>query len=211
MFQTLKIAYKKDPALRKGINFLEVFLYQGVHAIWLHRIAHLLYKLRIPLIPRLISQFSRFITGIEIHPGAKIGKRFFIDHGAGIVIGETTEIGDDVMMYQDVTLGGHGWWVDKKGQKRHPTIGNNVILGVGCKILGPVKIGDNSKIGAGAIVIDDVPSNSTVVAELGKYIVKDGKKVKLKDIERVEVPKEEWFELKRKVLLMEERNNKQWH
>ncbi|MBI2646990.1 serine acetyltransferase [Candidatus Woesearchaeota archaeon] len=200
-----------DPALRKGINFLEVFLYQGVHAIWLHRIAHLLYKLRIPLIPRLISQFSRFITGIEIHPGAKIGKRFFIDHGAGIVIGETTEIGDDVMMYQDVTLGGHGWWVDKKGQKRHPTIGNNVILGVGCKILGPVKIGDNSKIGAGAIVIDDVPSNSTVVAELGKYIVKDGKKVKLKDIERVEVPKEEWFELKRKFLLMEERNNKQWH
>lgn len=111
------------------------------------------------------------------------------------------------MMYHGVTLGGHGWWTDKKGQKRHPTIGNNVVLGVGCKILGPVTIGDNSKIGAGAIVIDDVPSNSTVVAELGKYIVKEGKKVKKKDIEKVEVPKEEWFELKRKILLMEKKNN----
>lgn len=208
MLQTLKTAYKKDPALKKGINFLEVFLYQGVHAIWLHRIAHPLHKIGIPFIPRLISQINRFLTGIEIHPGAKIGRNFFIDHGHGIVIGETAEIGHDVMMYHGVTLGGHGWWVDKKGEKRHPTIGNNVILGVGCKILGTVKIGDNCKIGAGAIVIGDVPPNSTVVAELGKYIVKEGKKVKRKDIEKVEVPKEEWFELKRKVLMMEGRNNK---
>src|SRR3989344_5500169 len=207
MFQTLKTAYRKDPALR-GIKTLEVLLYQGVHAIWLHRIAHFLYSLRIPFIPRLISQLNRWITQIEIHPGAKIGKNFFIDHGSGIVIGETAEIGDNVMMYHGVTLGGHGWWVDKKGHKRHPTIGSNVVLGVGCKILGPVTIGDNSKIGAGAIVINDVPLNSTVVAELGKYIVKEGKKVKRKDIERVEVPKEEWFELKRKILLMEKGNKK---
>lgn len=206
MLQTLKTAYKKDPALKKGINFLEVFLYQGIHAIWLHRIAHFFYDLKIPFVPRFISQINRFLTGIEIHPGAKIGKRFFIDHGAGIVIGETSEIGDDVMMYHGVTLGGHGWWTDKKGEKRHPTIGNNVILGVECKVLGPVTIGDNSKIGVGAIVIDDVPANSTVVAELGKYIMKEGKKVKRKDIERVEVPKEEWFELKRKIMMMEKKN-----
>ena len=108
MFDAIKTAYRKDPAL-KGIKSLEVILYQGVHAIWLHRIAHFLYILKIPLIPRLISQISRLLTQIEIHPGAKIGKRFFIDHGAGIVIGETSEIGDDVMMYHGVTLGGHGW------------------------------------------------------------------------------------------------------
>ncbi|MAE43251.1 serine O-acetyltransferase [Candidatus Woesearchaeota archaeon] len=208
MFQTIKTAYKKDPALKKGVNFLEAFLYQGVHAIWAHRIAHFLYNLHIPFIPRLISQISRFLTGIEIHQGAKIGKRFFIDHGSGVVIGETSEIGNDVMMYHGVTLGGHGWWVDKKGHKRHPTIGNNVVLGVGCKILGPVEIGNNSKIGTGAIVIDDVPKNSTVVAELGKYIVREGKKVKQKEIEKVEVPKEEWFEIKKKILLMEEKNKK---
>ena len=147
-------------------------------------------------------------TQIEIHPGAKIGKNFFIDHGSGIVIGETAEIGDNVMMYHGVTLGGHGWWVDKKGHKRHPTIGSNVVLGVGCKILGPVTIGDNSRIGAGAIVIKDVPRDSTVVSELGKYIVKEGKKMKKEEIEKVEVPKEEWFKLKRKVLLIEKRNKR---
>ncbi len=192
MFDTLKTAYKKDPAL-KGIKTLEVLLYQGVHAILLHRIAHLLYKIKVPFIPRLISQINRFFTLIEIHPGAKIGKRFFIDHGVGIVIGETSEIGDDVMMYHGVTLGGHGWWTDKKGAKRHPTIGNNVVLGVGCKILGPVKVGDNSKIGAGAIAIKDVPPNSTIVGELGKYVVKGGKKVKEKEIQRIEVPEIEWY------------------
>src|SRR3989338_8257906 len=208
MLRTIKTAYDKDPALKKGINFLEVFLYQGVHAIWLHRIAHFLYSLRIPFIPRLISQLNRWITQIEIHPGAKIGKNFFIDHGSGIVIGETAEIGDNVMMYHGVTLGGHGWWVDKKGHKRHPTICSNVVLGVGCKILGPVTIGDNSRIGAGAIVIKDVPRDSTVVSELGKYIVKEGKKMKKEEIEKVEVPKEEWFKLKRKVLLIEKRNKR---
>jgi len=154
---------------------------------------YFLYILKIPLIPRLISQISRLLTQIEIHPGAKIGKRFFIDHGAGIVIGETSEIGDDVMMYHGVTLGGHGWWTDKKGTKRHPTIGNNVTLGVGCKILGPIQIGDNSKIGAGAIIIKDVPSNSTIVGELGKFVVKAGKKVTEKEIQKIEVPESDWY------------------
>lgn len=192
MFQTLKTAYRKDPAL-KGIKTLEVLLYQGVHAIWLHRIAHFLYSLKIPFIPRLISQFNRFFTGIEIHPGARIGKRFFIDHGMGVVIGETADIGDDVMMYHGVTLGGHGWWSDKKGAKRHPTVGNNVVLGMNCSVLGPIKVGDNSKIGAGALVIRDVPPNSTIVSELGKYIIKEGKKVREKEVQKVEVPKKEWF------------------
>ncbi|MFH0979194.1 MAG: serine O-acetyltransferase EpsC [Candidatus Woesearchaeota archaeon] len=191
MFDTIKTAYKKDPALTKGITALEVILYQGVHAIWMHRLAHALYRLRIPFIPRLISQINRFITGIEIHPGARIGKRFFIDHGMGIVIGETTEIRDDVMMYHGVTLGGHGWWTDKKGAKRHPTINSNVTLGVGCKVLGPITVGENSKIGADAIVLDDVPPNSTVVSEVGKYIVRDG--VKMRKIEPVTVPEDEWF------------------
>lgn len=192
MFNTIITAYKKDPAL-KGIKSLEVILYQGVHAIWLHRISHFLYKLKLPIIPRLISQISRWITGIEIHPGAKIGKRFFIDHGAGIVIGETSEIGDDVMMYHGVTLGGHGWWTDKKGAKRHPTIRNNVVLGVGCMVLGPVNVGNNSKIGAGAIVIKDVPPNSTIVGELGKFVVRAGKKVTEKEIQKIEVPEPEWY------------------
>ncbi len=193
MLETLKTAYKKDPALKGGIHALEVLLYQGVHAIWLHRVAHFLYKLRVPLLPRLISQISRFITGIEIHPGAKIGKRFFIDHGSGVVIGETAEIGDDVMMYHGVTLGGHGWWTDKKGEKRHPTIGNNVVLGVGCKVLGPVKVGDNSRIGAGAIVIHDVPPDTTVVAELGKAVVVRGKKVPKVELKKLSFPEPEWY------------------
>lgn len=192
MFDAIKTAYKKDPAL-KGLKSLEVILYQGVHAIWLHRIAHFLYKLKIPFIPRLISQINRLLTNIEIHPGAKIGKRFFIDHGAGIVIGETTEIGNDVMMYQGVSLGGHGWWTDKKGAKRHPTIGNKVVLGIGCMVLGPVNVGNNSKIGAGAIVIKDVPPNSTTVGELGKYVVKAGKEVTEKEIQKIEVPEPEWY------------------
>lgn len=192
MLGSLKAAYRKDPALR-GIESLEVILYQGVHAIWFHRIAHFLYKLNVPFIPRLISQFSRFLTGIEIHPGAKIGKRFFIDHGTGVVIGETAEIGNDVMMYHGVTLGGHGWWADEKGSKRHPAIGNNVVLGVGCKILGNVKIGDNSRIGAGAIVIKDISPDSTIAGELGKYVIKEGKKVKEKEIQKTEVPEIKWF------------------
>ncbi|MFH1848622.1 MAG: serine O-acetyltransferase EpsC [archaeon] len=193
MLETIRTAYRKDPALRKGLNFLEVFLYQGVHAIWLHRVAHALHRIGIPFFPRLVSQVSRFLTGIEIHPGAKIGKRFFIDHGMGVVIGETAEIGDDVMMYHGVTLGGHGWWTDRKGQKRHPTVGNDVVLGVGSIILGPVTIGENSKIGAGAVVIKDVPPNSTIVDELGKPLVWDGHRVRRADIDKTEVPRQGYY------------------
>ncbi len=179
----IKAAYEKDPALKKGINFLEVFLYQGVWAIWIHRIAHFLYVLKIPFIPRLISQIARVFTLIEIHPGAKIGKGFLIDHGVGVVIGETAIIGDNVMMHHGVTLGGPGWWVTGKYEKRHPTIEDNVILGVGATILGDITIGKNSKIGANALVVNDVPPNSVVASELGKYLVYNGARVGKSEIE----------------------------
>lgn len=193
MFETIKVAFEKDPALKYGLNALEVFLYPGIHAIYAYRVAHFLYRLKIPFIPRLISQTSKLFTGIEIHPGAKIGRRFFIDHGTGIVIGETTEIGDDVMMYHGVTLGGHGWWVDQKEKKRHPTIGSRVVLGVGCTVLGPIKIGEDSIIGAGALVIKDVPLKSTIVAPLGRYVVKEGKKVAVEEVKKELLPEPEWF------------------
>ena len=166
MFKTLKediqTVFKKDPAARSTLEVL--FCYPGLHAVWLHRIAHFLWKNRLKLIARIISHINRFITGVEIHPGAKIGRRFFIDHGMGIVIGETTEIGDDVLMYQGAVLGGTSL---EKG-KRHPTIGNNVVIGAGAIVLGPVKIGDNVKIGAGSVVVKNVPSNSIVVGVPGK-------------------------------------------
>jgi len=165
MIDIIKTIYKKDPALKKGINILEVFSYQGLHAIVLHRIANFLYEIKIPLLPRFTSQISRFLTGIEIHPGAKIGKRFFIDHGMGIVIGETTVIGDNVMLYDNVILGAKGWWVNNKNEKRHPAIGNNVTLCSGCKIIGPVSIGDNCIIGAGAIITKNVSPNSMIIQE----------------------------------------------
>ena len=187
----LKTAYSKDPALRPGISSLEVLLYQGLWAIWVHRFAHGLHKLGLPFFPRLISQIMRTITLIEIHPGAKIGKNFFIDHGAGVVIGETVDIGDNVMMYHNVTLGGHGWWVDVKGDKRHPTIENNVVLGVGATILGPVTIGKNSKIGANTLIVNNIPEDSIVVSELAKFIVY--KKQKVKKFETNKLPDEKWF------------------
>lgn len=170
---SLGTAYRKDPALH-GIRCLEVILYPGVWALWIHRLTHVLWTLGIPFLPRLISQLSRLFTGIEIHPGARIGKRFFIDHGAGVVIGETAEVGDDVMMYHGVTLGGHGWWTDAKGSKRHPTIGDNVTLGVGAAVLGPVSVGANSRIGPYAVVIEDVPPNSIVVAPKGRQLGERG-------------------------------------
>lgn len=167
----IKAVFERDPAAR---NIFEVILcYPGLHAVILHRIAHFLWKLRIPLLPRLISHISRLLTGIEIHPGAKIGKGFFIDHGMGVVIGETTEIGDNVTLFQGVTLGGTG----KERGKRHPTVGNNVVIGAGAKILGPVKIGDNVKIGAGSVVITDVPPNSTVVGVPGRIVRRKGQRV----------------------------------
>jgi len=146
---------------------VEILLcYPGFHAVLLHRLAHKLYLSRVPLLPRLISQCGRFFTGIEIHPGAHIGHRFFIDHGMGVVIGETAEIGDDVLLYQGVTLGGTG---NEKG-KRHPTLGNRVVVGAGAKVLGGIRIGDDVKIGAGTVVVRPVPDNSTVVGIPGRSV-----------------------------------------
>jgi serine O-acetyltransferase len=156
--------FREDPAAKSVVEIL--LCYPGFHAVLLHRLAHKLYLARVPLLPRLISQCGRFFTGIEIHPGAHIGHRFFIDHGMGVVIGETAEIGDDVLLYQGVTLGGTG---NEKG-KRHPTLGNRVVVGAGAKVLGGIRIGDDVKIGAGTVVVRAVPDNSTVVGIPGRSV-----------------------------------------
>lgn len=162
--EDIQTIYDKDPAAE---NIFEVlFCYPGLHALIMHRIAHKLNYWKIPLLPRMLSNFSRFLTGIEIHPNARIGRRFFIDHGMGVVIGATTIIGDDVLLYQGVTLGGTG----KEHGKRHPTLGNNIVVGSGAKVLGNINIGSNSRIGAGSVVIDDVPENSTVVGIPGRIV-----------------------------------------
>ncbi len=166
----VKAAFERDPA---ATNFLEVLLtYAGLHAIIFYRIANKLLKMHAPFFPRLLSQLSRWLTGIEIHPGATIGKGLFIDHGMGVVIGETSIIGDNVTLFQGVTLGGTG----KERGKRHPTLGNNVVAGTGAKILGNITIGDNVHIGANAVVIRDVPANSTVVGVPGRIAKKEGRK-----------------------------------
>ncbi|MFH0860727.1 MAG: serine O-acetyltransferase EpsC [Candidatus Altiarchaeota archaeon] len=192
MFEVFRTAYRKDPALRGGINYLEVIFYPGVQAIILYRVSHFLHTLGIPIIPRAISYFGRFLAGAEIHPGAKIGKNFFIDHATGVVIGETAEIGDNVMLYQGVTLGGHGWWRDKKGEKRHPTLEDNVTIGVGAAVLGPVTIKKNSKIGALSVIVDDIPENSTVVCPKGRLRVMEGAYVRFKDPCEVCAKEIEW-------------------
>lgn len=169
--QEIKVACEKDPA---AYSFLEVILlYQGLYAIYYHRIGHFFYKMKLEFLARLISQYGRFMTGIEIHPGASIGNSLFIDHGMGVVIGETSIIGDNVTLYQGVTLGGTG----KQKTKRHPTIGNNVVVGTGAKILGNITVGDNSYIGANAVVIRDVPANSTIVGVPGRVTKQDGQKI----------------------------------
>ena len=155
---------EKDAAARSIIEV--IFLYQGFHVLLAHRIAHKLLYWKIPFIPRMISQIARFFTGIEIHPGASIGKRFFIDHGMGVVIGETTIIGDDVLIYQGVTLGGTG----KEQGKRHPTLGHGVIVGAGAKVLGNITLGDYVRVGAGSVVVEDVPEYSTVVGVPGRIV-----------------------------------------
>ncbi|HEV8192314.1 MAG TPA: serine O-acetyltransferase EpsC [Ktedonobacterales bacterium] len=170
----IDVIFEKDPAAR---NIFEVLLYQGLHAVVLHRIAHKLYQQGIPFVPRLLSQVARVITaGIEIHPGAKIGRRFFIDHGTGVVIGETAEIGDNVMLYHQVTLGATGWWKHRgDGRvKRHPTIEDNVTIGVGASILGPITIGHGSKIGAMSLVLESLPPHSVVLAQPGKLQIRPG-------------------------------------
>jgi serine O-acetyltransferase len=171
---TIDVIFEKDPACR---NIFEAIVYPGLWAILYHRVAHALYNAHIPFLPRLISQFARFVTGgIEIHPGARIGKRFFIDHGAGVVIGETTSIGNNVMLYHQVTLGATGWWRPGPGrkQKRHPTIEDDVTIGVGAAILGPIVIGKGSRIGAMALVLESVPVNSVVAAKPAELLVKSG-------------------------------------
>lgn len=166
-----RIIFERDPAAR---NWLEVLLcYPGLQALLFHRLCHWLQLLGLPLIPRLISQFSRFLTGIEIHPGATIGKGVFIDHGMGVVIGETAIIGDYALIYQGVTLGGTG----KECGKRHPTLGENVVVGAGAKVLGNIQLGNNVRIGAGSVVLRDVPSDCTVVGIPGRIIYRSGVRV----------------------------------
>ncbi len=172
----------RDPAATS--SFEVVTSYSGLHALWFHRAAHKLRTMGVPVVPRWISQFSRLVTGIEIHPGAQVGEGFFIDHGSGVVIGETSEIGDNVTIYQGVTLGGTG----KETGKRHPTIGDNVVIGAGAKLLGSITVGADAKIGAGSVVVQNVPKNSTVVGPPGRPVMMDGQRVGIPDIDYTHLP-----------------------
>ncbi|WP_033542820.1 serine O-acetyltransferase EpsC [Planococcus sp. CAU13] len=185
MFKRIKedvdVVFEQDPAAR---SYLEVILtYSGLHAIWAHRLAHFFFKNKLFFIARVISQISRFFTGIEIHPGAVIGRRFFIDHGMGVVIGETCMIGDNVTLFQGVTLGGTG----KETGKRHPTLEDHVLVATGAKVLGSITIGESSKVGAGSVVLKNVPPNSTVVGIPGKVVVRDGVRIN-KDLNHQDMP-----------------------
>jgi serine O-acetyltransferase len=179
MIRDLKAIRRRDPAAR---SYLEIFfLYSGFHALFYYRIAHFFYKAHLFFIARAISQFAKFLTGIEIHPGATIGQGLFIDHGTGVVIGETAEIGDDCTIYQGVTLGGTG----KDTGKRHPTIGNNVLIGSGAKVLGPFKVGNNVKIAAGAVVLGEIPDDCTAVGVPARVVRRGGKK---EDMDQIHIP-----------------------
>jgi len=162
--------FRNDPAARNG---WEVMTYAGLHAIFWHRVAHWYWRHNLKFAARLVSQFNRFMTGIEIHPGATVGKGFFIDHGMGVVVGETAEIGDNCLLYHGVTLGG----VSLEKKKRHPTLGNGVVVGAGAKVLGAITLGDNVKVGANAVVLKDVPPNSVVVGNPGRVVIQDGRRV----------------------------------
>ncbi len=180
--EDIKTIFERDPAAK---GYLEVILcYPGLHAVICHRVAHGLYRRRVFLLARLLSQMSRFFTGIEIHPGAIIGRRLFIDHGSGIVIGETAEVGDDVTLYQGVTLGGTG----KDKGKRHPTIEHNVTIGSGAKVLGPITIGHNAKIGAGAVVVRCIPPNSTAVGVPAHIVRRYGIDETYIDLNHTDIP-----------------------
>ncbi len=194
--------FERDPAAR---SYLEVaLLYSGLHAIVIHRISHALLKVKIPFLPRLLSQLGRFLTGIEIHPGAEIGEGLFIDHGMGVVIGETSCIGKNVTLYQGVTLGGTG----KEKGKRHPNIGDNVVIGTGAKILGNITIGEDSYIGANAVVVKDVPPDSTVVGVPGRITKQDGKKIEtaLDHIKVLDPIKQSLEELEARLAELEKKN-----
>ncbi len=179
--EDIQSVFHRDPAARNAIEVLTC--YPGLHALLLHRASHWLWTNNLKWLARFLSTISRWFTGIEIHPGAKIGRRFFIDHGMGVVIGETCEIGDNVTIYQGVTLGGTG----KEKGKRHPTIKDNVLISTGAKVLGSITIGENSKIGGGSVVLKDVPPNSTVVGIPGRVVVQDGKRVN-RDLDHANLP-----------------------
>ncbi len=178
--EDIQTVFAKDPAARGVLEV--IFCYPGLHALWFHRLAHFLWCHKLRFLARLLSHVNRFLTGIEIHPGAKIGRRFFIDHGAGVVIGETAEVGDDVLIYQGVVLGG----TSLKKEKRHPTIGNNVVMGTGAVALGSITIGDGARIGSGSVVVKSVPPGTTVVGIPGR-IVEDRHKL-LIDLEHGKLP-----------------------
>jgi serine O-acetyltransferase len=181
MREDIRTVFAEDPAAR---NIFEVILlYPGLHALWMHRIAHWLWKHRLRFIARLLSHFTRFLTAIEIHPGAVIGRRFFIDHGAGVVIGETAEIGNDVLIYQGVVLG--GTTLEKK--KRHPTVGNNVVIGAAAVLLGPITVGDGARIGANSVVVGSVPPGAVVVGVPGR-VVEDRQKTSARNLEHGKLP-----------------------
>jgi len=180
--QDLQAVFERDPA---ATSLLEVVLtYSGFHALLAYRVSHWMWNRKIPFFPRLISQFARWITGVEIHPGAIIGAHFFIDHGMGVVIGETAEIGDSVTLFQGVTLGGTG----KERGKRHPTLGSHVVVGAGAKVLGGIRIGDNVKIGANAVVLRSVPPNSTVVGNPGRIVKSDGERLPEATMDHTNIP-----------------------
>ncbi len=213
MFETLrqdfKACFERDPA---ALSSLEVLLaYPGFHSIILHRVAHSLHGWGFKLISRLISHFNRFVTGIEIHPGAEIGSGFFVDHGMGVVIGETSVIGDDVTLFQGVTLGGTG----KTRKKRHPTLEDNVVVGAGAKVLGDITIGEGSRIGSGSVVVNPVPENSTVVGIPGRVVKREGEKIATVSLDHTDLPdpvvesvhtlQERIDELQHELLQLEER------
>ena len=205
--EDIQTVFAKDPAAR---SILEVLTYPGLHALWAHRIAHWFWRHHAKLPARLLSQFSRFMTGIEIHPGATIGRRFFMDHGMGTVIGETAVIGDDVLLYHEVTLGG----TSLEKAKRHPTLGNGVLVGMGAKILGPITIGDHCKIGANAVVNKDIPPNCTVVGIPGRIVRRDGQRIgeeaQVMDniINRVDPQDTTIREMRQRIELLEQHNEK---
>lgn len=178
----VRAAFQKDPAARSLVEVLTS--YPGTKAVLLHRIAHFFFEIGLPFVPRYLSDISRQITGIEIHPGAQIGSDFFIDHGSGTVIGETSEIGNNVTIYQNVTLGG----TSLERKKRHPTLGDNVVLGAGAKVLGPVKIGNNVRVGSNSVVTKDIPDNSVVVGVPGRIIAREGEKIPYIDLEHGKLP-----------------------
>ncbi len=198
--EDVNMVFDRDPAVKSKIEV--VLFYPGVHAVQSHRLAHRLFIRKHFLLARFISQMNRFFTGIEIHPGATIGRRLFIDHGMGVVIGETAEVGDDVTIYQGVTLGGTG----KDHGKRHPTIGNNVTIGSGAKVLGPITIGDHAKVGAGAVVVRCVPSCSTAVGVPAQVITKNINSRPEIDLDQMDLPnilEEEISELRKRIDMLE--------